>query len=291
MRRKPGVGRGESRGRTATRVLGVAALLLLCGGAWAHFPPGVEYRVFQFPPDRLPSIDADPADWALVPAEYTIDGTKLSDTVMGHGPDMDPESLRVEVTVGWSPQTNRLYFLYKVWDDIHNFAFHTFPKGDIFEVVLDADHSGGRYHTYADVTPEVEARLKSAQCQNYHIFTPPAEGMAWAWVWGEQQWLVDAPWSEHAYAYDFALGGPGPLVLEFSLTPFNYASYLGSEHSAVHRLIEGEVVGLSWSVLDYDSSDEQYEGFWNLSHHTRMDRTADLLPNFRLMPLKGPAVP
>jgi len=45
------------------------------------------------------------------------------------------------------------------------------------------------------------------------------------------------------------------------------------------------VIGLSWSVLDYDEDHKWYEGFWNLSHHTRMDMTADLLPNFRLLPL------
>ena len=45
-------------------------------------------------------------------------------------------------------------------------------------------------------------------------------------------------------------------------------------------------MGISWSVLDYDENDKAYEGFWNLSHHTRMDYTASLLPNFRLMPME-----
>ena len=52
---------------------------------------------------------------------------------------------------------------------------------------------------------------------------------------------------------------------------------------------EGEVFGLSWSARDYDESDAAYEGFWNLSHHTRMDFTADLLPDFKLMPLDAPS--
>ncbi len=51
-------------------------------------------------------------------------------------------------------------------------------------------------------------------------------------------------------------------------------------------LEEGETLGLSWAVLDYDEDDSRYEGFWNLSHHTRMDYTASLLPNFKLMPLQ-----
>lgn len=267
----------------------VVPLVVFVGGApaRAHYPRGVTYKVFQFPPDRLPTIDGDPADWQIVPAGYRIDGSHLEDTVMGKGRHMDPADLAVEVVVGWSPKTNRLYFLYRMFDDMHNFNP---ARGDIFEVVIDADHSGGRYHSFDDVTPEVEARLKSTTCQNYHIFTPPAPGKKWAWVWGLQQWLVDPPWAAHAFRYDFGHKQPGVLYLECALTPFNYASHLGPAYSAVHRLVEGEVIGLSWAVLDYDEDDERYEGFWNLSHHTRMDQTADLLPNFVLMPLE-PAAP
>ena len=247
----------------------------------AHHPEGAIYKIFQFADDAIPKIDADGADWANVPAAYTLDGSHLMDTVRGKGKNMDPADLAVEVTVGWSSKTNRLYFLYKVRDDMFNFNL---ARGDIFEVVLDADHSGGRYHSYDDVDEKTEAQLKSTMCQNYHIFTPPAEGKAWAWVWGSQQWIIEKPWSEHAYRYDFAFKEKGELVLEFSITPFNYASFRGAEYSAEHKLVEGEIVGLSWSVLDYDEDDTTYEGFWNLSHHTRMDRTAHRLPDFVLLP-------
>ena len=266
----------------STSLLSVAITLSVCVTAHAHQPKGVTYRVFQFPADKLPKIDGDPSDWSIVPKEYLIDGSHLEDTVMGKGKNKDPQDLAVEVTVGWSAKTNRLYFLYKVQDDMHNFH----PEwGDIFEVVIDGDHSGGRYHTFDDVDEATEARLKCTTCQNYHIFTPPGKGRPWAWVWGSQQWLVEAPYAEHAYRYDFGYKEPGVLYLEFYITPFNYASHLGPKYSAVHPMEEGQTIGLSWSVLDYDESHKRYEGFWNLSHRTRMDRTASLLPNFVLMPL------
>jgi hypothetical protein len=252
---------------------------------YAHHREGVTYEVFQFPPEQLPKIDGDPSDWRMVPAQYTIDGSHLMDTVMGNGKRMDPEDLAVEVTVAWSPKTNRLYFLYKMHDDMHNFNP---TRGDIFEVVVDADHSGGRYHSFDDVDEQTEARLKSTTAQNYHIYTPPAEGKAWAWVWGEQQWLIEKPWAEHAFEYDFAYKEAGVLYLECCITPFNYASFRGPKYSALHKMEEGQKIGLSWSVLDYDEDDTQYEGFWNLSHHTRMDYTASLLVNFTLMPLHEP---
>ncbi|MEW6358507.1 MAG: hypothetical protein AB1696_19390 [Planctomycetota bacterium] len=266
----------------------VVGFLWLAPCAQAHYPKGVTYKVFQFPEGKIPKIDGDPSDWAIVPRTYTIDGSHLEDTVRGKDKNMDPKDLAVEVTVGWSPKTNRLYFLYRMSDDLHNFGRREGDlRGDIFEVVIDADHSGGRYHSFDDVDKETEANLKSTTCQNYHIFTPPAEGRPWAWVWGSQQWLIDAPWSEHAFRYDFKDGEPGALILEFSITPFNYASHLGPDYSAVHKMEEGQTVGLSWSVLDYDEDPRRYEGFWNLSHHTRMDQTADLLPNFILIPVEG----
>ncbi|MCH7988866.1 MAG: hypothetical protein IID46_06900 [Planctomycetes bacterium] len=261
-------------------------LLLAClpqGSASAHHPKGVTYQVYQFPANKLPKIDGDPADWQIVPASFTSDGSHRMDTAMGKGKNMDPKDLAVEVKVAWSPKTNRLYFLYKMYDDVHNFHL---ARGDIFEVVIDADHSGGRYHSLDDVDKQTEERLKSTTAQNYHIFTPPAKGKAWAWVWGTQQWLIEKPWAEHAFQYDFGFKKAGELYLEFYITPFNYASFRGPKYSALHKMEEGETLGLSWAVLDYDEDDSRYEGFWNLSHHTRMDYTASLLPNFKLMPLQ-----
>ncbi|NCO36464.1 MAG: hypothetical protein GW893_21710 [Armatimonadetes bacterium] len=248
---------------------------------YAHHPPNTKYPIYRFADDRLPEVDGYPRDWESVPQRCHIGTEALEDTVMGHGTNHDLGSLDVDVVVGWNDKTNRLYFLYRVDDDAHVF---TEKWGDIFEIVVDADHSGGPYHSFADVDEKTEERLKSAQCQNYHIFTPPGKGRPWAWVWGSQQWLVKKPWARHAYRCDFQQGEPGRLWLEFYITPFDYASYRGAKYSAEHDLEPTQIIGLSWSVLDYDNSDTKYEGFWNLSHHTRMDRTADLLPNFRLMP-------
>ena len=266
--------------------LSVAAVLFVAQETQAHHPEGVLYGVYQFPKGKTPKIDGDPSDWKIVPGGYMIDGSHLSDTVIGKGTNMDPEDLAVEVTVGWSPETNRLYFLYRMYDNMHNFNF---ARGDIFEVVGDADHSGGQYHGHKNGDGKSGSRLMSAATQNYHIFTPPAEGKKWCWVWGSQQWLIEKPWGDGAYSYNFKMKEPGVLYLECYITPFNYASFRGPEYSAVHKMEEGEVFGLSWSVLAYDESDAAYEGFWNLSPHTRMDFTADLLPDFKLMPLDAPS--
>jgi hypothetical protein len=39
----------------------------------------------------------------------------------------------------------------------------------------------------------------------------------------------------------------------------------------VSKLTENKLIGMSWAVLDYDGpKEEDYKGFWNLSHKTTM---------------------
>ena len=99
-----------------------------------------EFPIFQFPANAIPRIDGAIDDWEIVPEAYAIDGRELSDTVMGKGTEHDPEDLAVEVRVGWVNGLDRLYFLYEAHDDYWNMYYR---RGDIFEVAVDADRSGG----------------------------------------------------------------------------------------------------------------------------------------------------
>jgi hypothetical protein len=122
--------------------------------------------------------------------------------------------------------------------------------------------------------------------QNYHIFTP-APDRDWVFVWGCQPWIKELPWSNAAYKYDFKHGQSGKLTLEFWITPFDYAPFDGPERAVESKLWENKVIGMSWSVLDYDGPAEaDYKGFWNLSHKTEMYGNASDLVAFRLMPLE-----
>jgi len=247
--------------------------------------PDVEFKIFQFPRTMIPRIDGETDDWDIVPAEYVVGSDQLADTVKGHGTNMDPNDLDVKVRVGWVKGLNRLYFLYEAYDDYWNMYY---KRGDIFEVVVDADLSGGQFirNEQLESWGENHFRFKGVHAQNYHIFTPPGEGRDWTMVWGCQPWIKELPYSNHAYKYDFKEGESGRLVLEFWITPFDYAPWEGPERAVVSKLEEDTVIGLSWSVLDYDEDNGSYEGFWNLSHKTRMDSNASCMVAFRLMPLE-----
>ena len=51
--------------------------------AFAIARPGVEYKIFQFPADKIPRIDGDPSDWSIVPESYSIGMDQLKETAEG----------------------------------------------------------------------------------------------------------------------------------------------------------------------------------------------------------------
>ena len=189
--------------------------------------PGVEFRVFQFPPDKIPRIDGEKDDWSIVPDSYAIGIDQMRETVVGLGDKRDLADLDVKVKVGWVKGQNHLYFLYEASDDYWDFARPDLHN-DIFELVIDGDLSGGPFIRQMHPIEKLRDRLEThalfhgVHAQNYHIFTP-AEGKDWAMVWGSQPWIKDLPFANAVCKYNFKPGQKGKLVLEFFVTPFDYA--------------------------------------------------------------------
>ncbi len=196
-----------------------------------------EFKIFQFPADMMPRIDGKTDDWDIVPDSYALGTDELQDTTNGKGANYDPRDLDIKVKVGWVKGLNRLYFLYEAYDDYWNMAYN---RGDIFEVVVDGDLSGGQFITNEQLTTweDNHFRFKGVHAQNYHIFTPPGEGRDWTMVWGCQPWIAELPWANHAYTYNFKEGESGKLILEFWITPFDYAPYEGPERAVESKLVE-----------------------------------------------------
>ncbi len=265
-------------------------LLLAAAALPALERPGVEYRIFQFPADRIPTVDGKAGDWAMVPPAYNIGMDQLKETVRGLGFRYDRKDLDVNVKVGWVKGLNRLYFLYEAYDDYWDFR-RADRHNDIFELVVDGDLSGGpliaAMHPYKGIGGgDAFFSFHGVHAQNYHIFTP-APDRDWVFVWGCQPWIKELPWANAAYDYKFEHGASGKLTLEFWITPFDYAPYEGPARAVESKLWENKVIGMSWSVLDYDDENaKDQDGFWNLSHKTTMYGDASDLVAFRLMPLE-----
>jgi hypothetical protein len=268
----------------------ILAAVAFAASSYALERPGVEYKIFQFPADKIPVIDGKTADWDLVPASYSIGMDQLKETLKGRGFNYDKKDLDVRVKVGWVRGLNRLYFLYEATDNYWEFE----PArrwNDIFEVVVDGDLSGGpliaTMHPHSGMSKEdAWFSFHGVHAQNYHIFTP-APNRDWVFVWGCQPWIKELPYANAAYDYNFKHGESGKLTLEFFITPFDYAPYEGPARAVESKLTDGKQIGLSWSILDYDGPNEaDFKGFWNLSHKQTMYGNASDLVAFRLMPLE-----
>ena len=132
---------------------------------------------------------------------------------------------------------------------------------------------------------EANWAIHGVHAQNYHIFTP-AEDKDWTLAWGVQPWIKELPYANAVYKYDFKPGESGKLVLEFWITPFDYAGPEGPQRAVESVLWENKIIGLSWAIIDYDDvHSRSNNGFWNLSRQHRMYGNAWHLCAFKLMPL------
>jgi hypothetical protein len=248
------------------------------------------YKVFQFPANKIPTIDGDKRDWDIVPDSFIVGTDQLVDDAK-HYLKPDPKTLDVKVKVAWVKGLNRLYFLYEAYDNFWDFN-RTDLHNDIFEIVVDADRSGGplidELHPNKDKDKwEAYFDFHGVHAQNYHIFTP-AEGKEWALAWGSQPWIKDMPYANAAYKYNFKQGESGKLVLEFWITPFDYAGSEGPVRAVESVLYDNKVISLGWAVIDYDDVDgKSRQSFWNLSREHKMYGNASFLLPFQLMPLES----
>ena len=246
------------------------------------------FKIFQFPADKIPRIDGNPDDWDMVPEIYMAGSDRLRDDEKKHSAP-DPGNLDVKVKVGWVKGMNKLYFLYEAYDNYWDFS-QVGLHHDIFEVVVDGDQSGGplieQFHPNPELNNSWEAYFNyhGVHAQNYHIFTP-AEGEDWCLAWGSQPWIKELPYANAAYKYDFRPGESGKLVLEFWITPFDYAGPEGPVRAVESVLKEGKNIGLCWAIIDFDDVNSRgNNGFWNLSSKHTMYGNASQLRSFRLMP-------
>jgi hypothetical protein len=247
------------------------------------------YKVFQFPPERIPRINGNTADWDIVPEEYVVGMDQLVDDAKIHArPDL--KKLDVRVRVGWVKGLNRLYFLYEAKKDFWDFSRPDLHN-DTFEIVVDGDLSGGpliaerRHHQKLQSYWDAYFSMQNVGAQNYHIFTPARE-KDWCMVWGPAQWLKELPYAQHAYDYHFAPGEGGKLALTFYITPFDYAGADGPPRAVESQLAENKIIGVAWAVMDYRGPEREEHAFWNLSpEHTMYGDATQLMP-FKLMPLE-----
>lgn len=277
--------------RSAGLALALGVIFSISPAARALDRTNEVFKIFQFPADKIPCIDGNTNDWSVVPESYVIGTDQLVDDNGKHSV-ADVSTPKIRVKAGWVNGLNRLYFLYEADDDYWDFS-QPGLHNDTFELVVDGDLSGGplieKFHPAKASLGQWETffKVQSVHAQNYHIFTPHRD-KDWCMFWGPQQWAKALPYANAAQNYSFKPGEPGRYVLEFWITPFDYASPDGAARSVESKLTENKLIGLSFALIDYDNvnSGGTNNGFWNLSRHHTMYGQADELCVFKLMPLE-----
>jgi len=258
-----------------------AAILLLTATAWAHAPAGVVYPAVQFPNGNVPTIDGDISDWDVITEAYWITHEQLTETVTGLGTSWDATDLALRVILGWNGATNKFYIMEDRFDD----AIWVLTDWDSMEFEFDADHSGGRFGMFGELTDSQEEadRLHGAQAQNYGINNGGPGTMAWH----KAQWHTMPPWGDWATSQSVPEGGEGFFYAETMITGWDDLDWNGSDTSVIHQFEEGEIVGFNLSMVDEDNVEDEgaYDGYWVLSAQTDSFREGDLLTDVALAPI------
>ena len=137
------------------------------GPLWGHTPPEKVVRAFQFSDDQVPEIDGDLSDWDVVGPAYWITQDDFVDLVQGEDAVRDAQDFAVLVRIGWNAAANRIYIAARVSDDRHQVdrpagsASLLIFQDDDMEVFLDADHSGGQYADFSELSANCSSGLNS----------------------------------------------------------------------------------------------------------------------------------
>ena len=136
----------EMKAITRVGLIFTCSLILMILGSFAR--PGVEFMIYQFPQELTPSIDGDFSEWEIVSDSFYIGSDQLVNTVLAEDLPQDPADYDLKVKVGWVNGLNRLYFYLEAYDDYWDFEDPGLAQ-DIFELVVDADLSGGNFGSAA----------------------------------------------------------------------------------------------------------------------------------------------
>ena len=132
---------------TGILLIGIALLAGLDGVAWPHDPTAFIYFAPHIPAGDHIAVDGDLSDWSWFPEVLEITTEQAFVTV---GPDIfNPKDFDWKIRVAWNDAENRIYISFEIFDDTF-FPYETVGEHetylyDNFELITDADHSGGVY--------------------------------------------------------------------------------------------------------------------------------------------------
>ena len=270
--------------------LWLAAFLLfaLAMSASAHLGPRI--LIPRLPdPDRM-TIDGKDDDWDWYDERLVNRSSDMTFVGKLYGyyderpaAEIDPEDFHAEFKIAWSaPPDNRLYFFIRVKDDYLQVPDSLTWDDDMFQITIDADHSGGWIGKEME---EVE------NGQRYRFRVLPAEGefvvdanerderpeISWSGAWFEDE---KTEWFDAAWSLDPPDARDGSRDVTYT---FEFSCALWDLHgptaalSQRHVFAPGQVIHLGPRPTDADEGIAEKHLLHYSGGHFQQDRSADLM--------------
>ncbi len=226
-----------------------------------------------------PTIDGNASD----PAWQDKPWNPINNTWIEYGKSVSADDFSGKYKVSWSSETNLLYFLVKITDDVfetgYNYPSSDYPNFDIVEVFIDEDKSGG-LHVFDSSDHD---GVNAENAFSYHIV--PKEKPANDAVVTDKNVcdIAGTGWSDKSipdytdHLPDFALTRDGKsYTWEFSLRIHDDTYDHDDPAASIVALVEGKTLGLSVAYCDNDnggSRDNFFGSVWvpslNYNDHWR----------------------
>ena len=205
---------------------------------------------------------------------------------------VDPADLAYRIFLAWHDKGNHLYAAIERVDDAY---INTYPGGDpgrLFEfdgieLMVDGDHSGGRYARFG-VSDEEEKDLKNFQAQQYFAIAESPDNNTLGYAGFGTDWAVFPPFAD-AGGYSDGRESPNTSIIELYVTPWDELDWRGPDTSKSSDLAPGEIIGIQVTVPDFDRGcfscvSPSYDGFFTLSGVTGTFSQADGFVDAELVP-------
>ena len=259
---------------------------------WGHAPESVTYKAFQFPDGLEPEVDGAFEDWSIVGRSYRITSGDLHDLVGDSQPNN--EDFYAELMVGWSRARNRLYFAAQVHDDIHQIdrtagtAATQIFLDDALQLFIDADHSGGQFANFSELSPEEQDNVNGTRANHFVLGGPPPDDDFFV-SYSTASWyaLSDGPYTQAVLMHEGEIGGISITRYEVSLVLFDKIDVNAPFQSVEHSLRENEVIGFNVEFDDFDRRSNLLDAKWSLSGELNSYRFSERFADLMLMPLEG----
>jgi hypothetical protein len=272
-----------------------AICALVAAPVMAHVPEGVVWNAFQWPPGAAPTLDGDLSEWDLVPEDYHIGMDDQHLDSEGNA-DYDFADLNMDIIIGYSADTDMLYFMMERFDDHYDRDGQGGGAGgdDSWEVHIDGDHTGDLMRVGSAVIEDENERAlaQGRGAQAYHTRFPPlgdTGGDSWTWFWmSSGTWHTDPQYGDFGFQLDGSLNsGEATAFIEFSKVAWDDFLFTGPGESTLHDFVPEEIIGLGWQVVDHDGNgpDATVDKNWYFSGANDAWRTAASASDFFLAPI------